>query len=214
MHLTTGKQGSFPGIDAAGVGVCALISLLWYLTTLSPLLEQRSITGGLRQEIGNRQLKAEERKAAIAAATQQLAAVRQELSTSGVRLDSAAYINKRIAGLTELFASCALHIDDVQTGQVCNGLQCDLVPITFVGRGAYPQCVRFLHGLPSLFPDMSVMRIEFTGSPARTAEPERFRFEMFWYAAPRNAAQAVAWGDVESRLCADPVMVKERVLSE
>ena len=96
----------------------------------------------------------------MASTQQQLEVVRRELAMNGLELDSAAHINKRIAVLTEFFADCTLHIDDVQTGRICSGLQCDLVPITIVGRGAYPQCVRFLHRLCSTFPDMSVMRIE------------------------------------------------------
>lgn len=189
MPSTTVKPSGLPAIDAAGLAVFLAISSLWYVTTLRPLLEQRSVVAGLHQEIEDRERRSEDLKTAAAAATRQLTAVRQELSAGGVDLDSAAHINRRIARLTEFFAGCALHIDDVQTGAVSSGLQCDLVPMTFVGRGTYPQCVRFLHGLPAQFADMSVMRVELTGIPSRTVEPERFRFEMFWYAAPDSAAR-------------------------
>jgi Tfp pilus assembly protein PilO len=193
-------QHRWSRIDAAGVGVCALLSLLWYFITISPLLEQRSRTAGLRREIQDQQQTAEQLKTAMVSAQQQLETVGRELSTNGVQLDSAAHINQRIAELTDFFTTCTLHIDDVQTGRISSGLQCDLVPITIVGRGPYPQCVRFLHGLCSTFPDMSVMRIEFRGAPGPAAQPEQFRFEMFWYAAPNSAVQGVAsqaWGLTE-----------------
>jgi hypothetical protein len=188
----TVKQSRWSRIDAAGIGACAAISLLWYLITISPLLEQRSRTADLRHQIREQQEKAEQLRTAMASAQRQWEAVREELAASEVQLDSAAHINRRIAALTEFFTDCTLHIDDVQTGRISSGPQCDLVPITIVGRGPYSQCVRFLHGLCSTFPDMSVMRIEFRGAPAPAAQPEHFRFEMFWYAAPNSAVQSVA----------------------
>jgi len=204
MPSTTVKPGSLLAIDVAGLAVFVVISSLWYVTALRPLLEQRSAVAGLHREIEDREGQSEDLKAAMAATTRQLTAVRQELSARGVNLDSAAHINQRIAQLTEFFAGCTLHIDDVQTGRIANGLQCDLVPMTFIGRGTYPQCVRFLHGLPTQFADMSVMRIELSGIPSRTVEPERFRFEMFWYAAPNSAARSVARTDAESDVRAAP----------
>lgn len=194
MHPTTGRKKRWSRVDLAGIALCLAIALAWYLTTVGPLLKQRFVTAGLRRKIAEQQEKAEQSRMALASTQHQLAVVRRDLATRGVQLDSAAHINRRIAVLTEFFADCTLHIDDVQTGRISSGPQCDLVPITIVGRGAYPQCVRFLHGLCARFPDMSVMRIELRGTPARTVEPEQFRFEMFWYAAPKSAIQAVASG--------------------
>jgi len=192
MRVATIKQGGLTRIDAAGIGICVLISLAWYVTTISPLLEQRSRAADLRRQIEEQQHKAGQLKAGMATAQRQWEVVRKELATNDVQLDSAAHINRRIAVLTEFFSNCDLHIDDVQTGRISGGLQCDLVPITVVGRGAYPQCIRFLHGLCSTFPDMSVMRIELRGTPAPVAQPEKFRFDMFWYAAPNSAVRSTA----------------------
>ncbi|MEN6333535.1 MAG: hypothetical protein ABFE01_04695 [Phycisphaerales bacterium] len=186
---STGKRTRWCRIDAVGLGVCVTISLLWYLTTVNPLLAQRLRTAELRREIRDLQGQTDELRVAKASARQLLTAVRKDLDAGGVELDLAAHINKRIAMLTEFFAGCDLHIDDVQTGRVCRGLQCDLVPITFVGRGPYGQCIRFLHGLCGTFPDMSVLRIDLKGNPSPAAPPEQFQFEMFWYAAPDSAAR-------------------------
>ncbi len=90
--------------------------------------------------------------------------------------------------MTEFFSSCEIHIDDVQTGRVSNGPQYDLVPITILGRSGHRQCVQLLHGLCAKYPDMSVMRIELSGNPAQSADSGKFRFELFWYAAPSGSA--------------------------
>lgn len=188
------KSGSVLGIHAAGVGVCVAISLLWYATTVGPLLRQRSLAAEQQQKIQTQQQKAEEMRNALASVQRQLRTVQQELAAGAIQLDSAAQINRRMAALTEFFAERALHIDDVQTGRTYSGLQCDLVPITIVGRGDYTQCVRFLHKLCSVFPDMSVMRVELRGLgdsglrtlPGSVATAQQFRFELFWYTAPHG----------------------------
>lgn len=206
MHASSGKQSRWSRIDAAGAGVCILISLLWYLTTISPLLKQQARTADLRRKITERKQESEQLKTATTVARRQLEAARLELETNGIELDSAAHINKRIAGLTDFFSDCTLHIDDVQTGRISTGLQCDLVPITIVGRGDYPHCVQFLHGLSSTFPDMSMMRIEFRGTPAPVSQPEQFRFDMFWYAATNHE---IGLGSGPQRLVASGSRARE-----
>ena len=186
---TAPRPSSLRLIDAAGIGVCLLVSLAGYVALAGPFLQKRSATAGLHREIETRQKKVEELGAAVEAARDRLAMAQQQLATSAVQLESATHVNKRIATVTEFFSSCDLHVDDVQTGRVSSGLQYDLVPITIVGRGAYHQCAKLLHGLCSKYPDMSVMRIELAGNPAERAESGKFRLELFWYAAPSGPAR-------------------------
>jgi Tfp pilus assembly protein PilO len=183
------QWGGLLGIDAMGAGVCVLASLLGYVALVNPLLQKRSAATGLERELQTRQQKVAEAQAAVAAAQERLTTARQQLAAGAIQLESSAHINKRIAGMTEFFSGCELHVDDVRTGRVSGGAQYDLVPITILGRGGHRQCVTLLHGLCSKYPDMSVMRIEFSANPAETAGSGRFRFELFWYAAPGGPAQ-------------------------
>ena len=185
---TMSKWGGWLGIDAAGVGACLLASLIGYVAIVNPLLQKRSAAAGRQREMETRQQKATELESAVAVAKDRLTAARQQLAASAIQLESAAHINKRIAGVTEFFSRCELHVDDVQTGRVSGGLQYDLVPITILGRGGHRQCVQLLHGLCSQYPDMSVMRIELSGNPAESADSGKFRLELFWYAAPSGSA--------------------------
>jgi Tfp pilus assembly protein PilO len=185
MTLSNGaKPFNLWWIDAAGIGVCLLASAVGYAALVSPFLQQRSAAANLSSEMETRQKKVTELDAAVDVAQDRLTAAQQQLTAGALQLESAAHVNQRIAGVTEFFASCDLHVDDVQTGRVSNGLQYDLVPITIVGRGAYPQCTKLLQGLCAKYPDMSVMRIDLSGNPSERAELEKFRFELFWYAAP------------------------------
>lgn len=190
-------------MDAAGIGVCLLVSAVGYATLVRPFLEKRSAAAALVREVETRQKAVAGLESAAEAARDRVTMAREQLTAGALELESAAHINKRMAAVTEYFSNCALHVDDLQTGRVSNGPQYDLVPITIVGRGGYPQCVKLLHGLCVKYPDMSLMRIDLTGGRGERAEMEKFRFEMFWYAAPSGllpkAASAAAGNEAVSQ---------------
>jgi Tfp pilus assembly protein PilO len=188
VHPKDGRYRGLCRIDVAGIGICAAAALLFSLTTVAPLVAQRAVTARRRGEMQTQAEKASQLKAVIAKVRERLAAVRQEQAACAVQLDPAAHINRRVAGLTEFFSACGLQVDDVQTGRVSSTVRYDLVPITITGKGPYQQCLKFFRGLCSVCPDMSLIRIELTGNPARPAEPEQFRFDLFWYAAPSSPA--------------------------
>jgi Tfp pilus assembly protein PilO len=192
VYLTDVKQHGLCRIDAAGAAVLAVVSLIGCLTTVGPLLEQQAVTARRHDEMQTQQGKASELKAAIATVKERLETVRLETAGNSVQLEAGSHINRRIAGLTASLSKCGLDVDDVKTGPICSSPRYDLVPITITGRGTYRQSVSFFRGLCSTFRDMSVMQIELSGHPARSEEPEQFRFDLFWYAAPgdpvRNAS--------------------------
>ncbi len=183
------KQINMLWLDAAGAGVCVLVSVVGYLALVGPFLQTRSIATDLSRQVETRQKRAAELESSLATDRERLMLAQQQLASGAVQLESSAHVNRRIADVTEFFAVCGLHVDDVQTGRVVAGRQYDLVPITLVGRGPYPQCAKLLHGLCSKCPDMSVMRIELDGNPAESQETEKFRFELFWYTLPSGPAQ-------------------------
>jgi hypothetical protein len=123
-------------------------------------------------------------KAATAKVQDRLAAAQKDLEASAIRLEPAIHINKRVADLTQFFSDCELDVDNVQTGSVYLGLQYDLVPVSVLGRGPYGQCVKFFRGLRSMFPDMSMARVELSQAAGQKVEAASFQFDLLWYAAP------------------------------
>ncbi len=186
-------------IHTAGIGTCVLLSIIGYVTLVGPFLQKQSAAANLRQEMEAQQKKATDLESAIAKGQERLAALQQELMAGAVRLESAAHVNKRIAAVTELLSACDLHVDDVQTGSVAGGVQYDMVPITIVGRGAYQQCAKLLHGLCSEYPDLSVLRIDLAGNPAQAGELGKFRLELFWYAAPSGPVKKAVNAKADDR---------------
>lgn len=189
------RQYSQHRIDAAGIGICLLASLLWYVSAACPFMKQRAVTAKVRREMQTQEEKALELKQATAKVKERLAAVRQEQAGNTIQLDLATHINKRVAGLTQLLSECRLQVDDVQTGRVSSNPRYDLVPISLMGKGCYTECVRFLQGLCLECPDMSLIRIEVSGNPAQPAEPQKFRFDLFWYAAPSRPVENASGPD-------------------
>jgi len=170
-------------IDAAGLGLCVVASLVFYWTTIEPVLQRQSLAADQRRELNHRQEKLAELKAGATRLRERVGAMQTELAGSAVKLEPARDINKRLDSLGQFLTECELEIDDVQTRRTSSGLQYDLVPITILGRGPYTQCVRFLRRLHSTYPDMSVARIEFSCTPGPTAKPAKFQFDLLWYAA-------------------------------
>jgi len=187
-------------IDAAGAGLCLLASLAFYAVTVQPVLERHSVLARQRREFEALTQQAAELNVGQAAAQDRLRAVQSERAASTLTLDSAAHINKRVAGLAAFFSDCELEVDDVQTGQVYEGLRCDVVPITIVGRGPYKQHAKFLHGFCSTFGDMSVVKMELIGNPAQASGSEKFRFELLWYAASDKQILAVSPGTARNEV--------------
>lgn len=177
-------------IDAAGIGVCAVVSLVFYWVAIQPVIQSRATVAGQRRDLEAKLTKIARVQTATAGVQEQLAHVQAALAASVIKLESAAHVNKRVVGLTQFFSDCGLEVDDVQTGAVRSGPQYDLVPITVVGQGPYKECIRFFHGLVAAFPDMSAVRIELSGTPGPAA-PEKFQFEFLWYAAPGKPAVAL-----------------------
>jgi Tfp pilus assembly protein PilO len=192
VYGRTAKRFGLLHIDAAGAGACVLASLAFSVLTVQPFLQRRLAVARQRRELDVLTHQASKIATALTATEEQLTVVRNERAASTLTLDSAAHINKRVAGLAAFFSNCELEVDDVQTGRVCNGLRCDVIPITVVGRGSYEQYARFLHGLCSSFPDLSVVKIELTGNPAQVSGFETFRFELIWYAASDTQISTVS----------------------
>jgi len=182
-------------VDVAGVGLCIVASLVFYGTTVEPFLQRQRALAGQREELRVRQDKAAESKAAVAKARERLAVAQEGRAAGTIGLEPAAHVNKRLAALTQLFSGRSVEVDDVQTGEVSGGPHYNLVPITITGRGSYASFVRLFGELRSVFPDMSVARIELAGQPGQTGAPVTFQFDLLWYTASDRSAAGPAVAD-------------------
>lgn len=199
MDLSTGKKMALWQIDAAGIVICIVASLMAYLVGVGQLVERRSLLAGQRQKLAIEREESAKLEASMSSLREHSLAVQEELAQSEIELESTDQINRRIAELTTLLGDCTLELDDVETGDIFTGPKCDLVPISMAGRGGYKQCVAFLHKLCQTFPDVSVTRFDLAGDPAQPKESGKFRFELLWHAAvkarmAKNSMFENLWG--------------------
>ena len=188
MNLWIGKKRALLQIDAIGAVVCLVASLAVFFAVLGPLIKQRSFLANQRDKLAARRDESSCLGASMRTLGNQLATVEQELTRSETRLGSSDRTNQRLAALTALFYDCSLAVDDIQAGKIAAGHIWDLVPINIAGRGKYVQCVTALGRLRQRFADMSVARFRLQGDPARSEEPEAFRFQLLWHTAPQAKA--------------------------
>ncbi len=185
MRRSDAKRWSCWRSDAAGILFCIGISLVAYLAVLRPLMRQRTAVAQQWDELEVQRRKASQLEAVDSAHKKHLAAVRQSLTESGIILRPAGYINRQIAALTKLSNNCGLTVDDIQVGKIHRGTRYNIVPISLSGRGDYKKCAAFLRELSEAFPDTGAACFEMSGTPKQPDQDGQFRFDLFWYAAPR-----------------------------
>ncbi|MBL7133358.1 MAG: hypothetical protein ISS78_04615 [Phycisphaerae bacterium] len=170
-------------VDAAGVAVCALLALLGYLVGIRPLVQRRENLVARETRLNVQKSDAQKLSGSASLVKERLARVRQALAASPVQLESAQYVNRRIARLAGLASDCAAKIDEIQPGEPAAAVRYRMVPIRLAGSGSFPACVRLLHRLQEVFPDTAVASFQLTGRPSEQAAPAVFRIDLIWYAS-------------------------------
>ena len=194
MSFWSGKKRIRIQIDATGIVICLLASFVVYFTALKPLYKQRNLYASQHQKLLTQQDESLSLGLSMRTLDYRLVAIQKEFAENEIKLKSPDQTNQRIADLTTLSTECALGVDDIKTGKICNGPKCDLMPISIAGRGGYKECLVFLYQLNKNFADINVVKFELAGDPAMTERPGTFNFQLIWYTAPTDQiAQNQNW---------------------
>ena len=174
-------------IDALGLLACAVLTAVAYVAIVSPVLQKHSERSALRTELAEKS----DRIGALGKMERQLegqvAALREDLATSAVRLEPPQYLNTRMALIVELASATGIVINQTRAGEVRSGERYQTVPIFISGNGSYSKSAAFIHMLRERLPDTGVVGFELSGNPGRSEATGAFRFELIWYAAPARA---------------------------
>lgn len=171
-------------VDAAGVVVVLALSAAAYLAGFKPVLDRQAMQKQQAQTLVQQRHEATHRAASLASIRGELMKVRDEVKTSSIQLQSAAYLNQHLAQVTEVAIKCSLQVDEVQPGNIAHSPRYDQVPIEVSGSGSYADCVEFLQRLHKAYADTGVSSLEVRGRPDDPAHRAAFRFGLVWYAAP------------------------------
>ena len=171
-------------VDAAGVLLCAALSLTAYFAAVRPLMIRRELFAKKENQLRMKRHEASRLTTAQLAYRNELASVHKELAENRISLRPSGYVNRQVASLTELINQCGLEADSIELGKARKGARYNTVPITLAGRGGYENSLRFLRRLSEAFPDTGVGSFRISGNPAKPQDPGRFRFGLLWHAAP------------------------------
>jgi hypothetical protein len=177
-------------IDALGVGVCALLALIWYGAGLQPLSQARAARQAMLDEAGEREQKASHVEDVRRLTEKSLSQIRTELQSVRVRLVQADQSTSRTRAVTALAANFRLTIDEIKPGAPVAASRFTTIPILVSGSGNASDCAHFLHELRAQFPDLGVTAFELRAEPENPDRPARFTFNFVWYAeAPARPAR-------------------------
>jgi Tfp pilus assembly protein PilO len=171
-------------IDAAGLFVCAALTVFVYATSLHPILVRQVDAVQQAIELDNNKSESENVLSSLTELKRSLANIEQKLAESPLRLHPVTAVNQRIAAITGFADKSGLQINKIQPAAPIAGTHYDTVPIHLAGLGNYQKVAAFLHQLHSAFPDMGVIAFDLTGKPADPKQPAEFRFQLAWFAAP------------------------------
>ena len=89
-------------VDAMGVGICVLASIVAYVSGIDPVLEQQASMASRRQALRTLRKTCDEVQASAKTLDNQLAAAREELAEAQIRLQPSSRTNQRVAALAAL----------------------------------------------------------------------------------------------------------------
>ncbi len=175
-------------IDAAGAGICAVLTGIAVLVVVMPVVRKQTDHAALRADVAQQRQLAAQFDESERLLRRELEAVQEELASSQLHLQPTMYLNTRMALIVEVASATGIVIDETRSGTVKVGPRYQTVPIHLSGTGSYSDSASFLHQLHLTLPDTGVVGLELSGKPDKPDTPATFRFDLIWYAAPARAA--------------------------
>ncbi|MBT8484519.1 MAG: hypothetical protein HKO59_00470 [Phycisphaerales bacterium] len=170
-----------------GLG-CAALLAGGYVAILRPIEQEQHRLHQLRTEHATLETRATAAERSQSMLQEKLAGLESEVASNPVQLEPVSHLNSRLATLVDLATKSQMMIDQTQSGERRPGQWFDTVNIRLTGRGSFSECVRFLHRLHTMLPDVEAVGFELTGNPSTPTAAPSFRFDLAWYAAPTVAS--------------------------
>lgn len=183
------KGWRFMGIDAAGAGVLAAMTLGVYLLQIQPLLRASRVHAAQAVLLETQQRKLPDLKHSAQAFHTRLEATEKAIAATALQLLPARRLNERLAQLAELATQNGLRIDEIEPGKTTVNAQYETIAIRLSGKGGYRQCTQFLAALHSQMPDTNATAIHLAAGD-RPELAGTFTFNLLWHTAPPEPSEA------------------------
>ena len=178
-HLLKGWR--WFGVDSAGLGVCAVLTVLCYAVLIRPIVQDRSEARDRHHVIEAKSRQVEDLRLARQQFKKRAVRLEQELKGRPLRLQTAAQTNRRLSELTQLASQNGLQIDEVEAGTQSRGRFYTVIPIRLAGTGTYRTSATFLHKLHEDFSDTAVASFDLAVDGSDIEGIAHFQFELIWF---------------------------------
>ncbi|UCD74307.1 MAG: hypothetical protein JSV91_11000 [Phycisphaerales bacterium] len=179
-------SGSLYSVDAAGVAVCVLLTVLAYFGAVHPHTVAATERIAREAELATHITGARKLATSESSMSRRLEALRQTLSDDALPLDDTAKLNRRLARMGDLATECGLTIDEIRVGDAEARSHYQTVPLELKGRADFQAAVTFLNRLHDTAPDIGVWSFNLSGNPREPESPTTCAFNLTWYAAPED----------------------------
>lgn len=174
------------GIDAAGLGVCLVISIASYALGVAPLIQR---SADIQDSIQERQHQ-EQAKADLARShnqlKQRLEQAQKELNEAGIQLQPMSRLNEYLAQLTNLATQNGLSLHEIKSGKPVTLKHYRSIPIRLSGTGTYQDSVSFLRRLNKEFPDIRVSALNLNVLTDPGKPQAKVNMGLVWHTALAN----------------------------
>lgn len=188
MKLVRNKTRLYPGwrIDAAGLGVCLVISIASYALGVAPLIQRAAeFQDAIQERQDQEQVKADLARSHNQL-KQKLQQTRKELNESAFQLQPINRLNQYLAQLTNLATKSGLSLHEIKSGKPITLKHYRSIPIRLSGTGTYQDGISFLHRLNREFPDIRVSTLHLGVLPPTGNPQAKINMSLAWYAALAN----------------------------
>ena len=170
-------------MNVAGVAACAVVLGVFCLDGLRPLLGRAAAGATARHRLAAAREQRDAADGAIRDGTDQLLDLHRQTAATALVLLPPTRVNDVLARVAAVAAGCGVRLDEVRVGQLVSGDRYATLPVHAMGRGAYHDCVAFLHRLNHDCPDVGVAAFGLAGPAGDAGGPVAVDLELRWHAA-------------------------------
>lgn len=171
-------------LDAGGVLVCALLTVVIYITMVRPTYQEQSKARKQGQTLTNKQREAEQSDETMGKLRAHNLLLNEVMAEGSLQLESGQQVNHRLARLTQRATRSGLQVDEIVPGKPEPGTIHATIPIRLSGSGSYRTCADFLHRLHNLFSDTAVASFDMSANSRNAQSQAEFTFDLVWFTVP------------------------------
>ncbi|MCC7390270.1 MAG: hypothetical protein IT431_16060 [Phycisphaerales bacterium] len=190
--MATTRRFGHGDVDGAACLGAALIAGAAFWFGIWPVLHAEREAGRLTDQMSNSQTQLDATQTQYRELREAITGSLDRLEDIEIVLNTPDQLAARQADIGRVFAEFGLTVDQLNVGEIRQGKLLDTIPLRLSGTGDFPDLVRTMHEMRTVFPDMAVtaFQIGASGNAGQAGEPTiAFSLGLDWYVAGEGAGR-------------------------